>query len=93
MKSILLVTRDARVSAALAELLSGDGFALAVAEDVAEAASHLSEGVHPGLILVDPAAPGVDLDRLRAAKAEVSRLAHGGPPDPGVLETARRFCS
>lgn len=85
--TVLVVEDDADVRNALAELLTAEGYEVAVTSDGAEALSTLRAGLRPSVILLDLMMPNVDGWDFRRAQLEDPALA----AVPVVLLTASGF--
>ncbi len=85
--TILVVEDDPDVRSALAELLSGEGYDVAVTADGGEALETLRAGLLPSVILLDLMMPNVDGWDFRRAQLDDPKLA----AVPVVLLTASGF--
>jgi CheY-like chemotaxis protein len=67
---VLIVEADAFARDALAQLLRGRGYAVAVAADGRQALCRLARPPQPALVLLDPVAPGAEGDFCRPRRRD-----------------------
>ncbi|HEY8518350.1 MAG TPA: response regulator [Candidatus Binatia bacterium] len=72
--SILLVDDNAEILEILSLLLENEGYEVATARDGVEALRCLHDGLHPGLIILDLAMPGMDGWAFRRAQMDDPEL-------------------
>ncbi len=85
--TVLVIEDDSDVRNALAELLSGEGYAVSLTADGGEALDKLRGGLRPSVILLDLMMPKVDGWDFRRAQLDDPILA----PIPVILLTASGF--
>ena len=84
---MLVIEDDSDVRNALAELLSGEGYAVSLTSDGGEALNKLRAGLRPAVILLDLMMPNVDGWDFRRAQLDDPSLAG----IPVILLTASGF--
>ncbi|MES1210110.1 MAG: response regulator [Pseudomonadota bacterium] len=85
--TVLVIEDDTDVRNALAELLSGEGYAVSLTADGGEALDKLRAGLRPSVILLDLMMPNVDGWDFRRAQLDDPSLA----AIPVILLTASGF--